>query len=134
MVKDVYSKLEKNIAVYRKTVGRDMLRIYALLRDQELIDAFVRLIGWQGRPFFDQHVIDSPKDREQLFKGMTLRGWTDRSRFAHLLLDSYKRLYRDLYKSKEKLEDIPGTSQVTVSGLAEEEISISIQPPFSVSQ
>ncbi|NIA08864.1 MAG: hypothetical protein GWP10_03635 [Nitrospiraceae bacterium] len=92
--------------LYTNTVGKDMLRIYALLRDPKLIDGFLGLIGWNGRPFFDRHVIDSATDRKQLFKGMTLHGWTDLSKFVHLVLDSYKRLYRDLYRCREKLDDI----------------------------
>ncbi len=98
--------------LYSKTVGRDMLRIYALLRAPELIDDFLRVIGWKRRPFFDQQVIDSTGDREQLFKGMSLHGWTDYSKFVHLLLDSYERLYRDLYKSRERLEEILDEIQV----------------------
>ncbi len=98
--------------LYSKTVGRDMLRIYALLREPELIDDFLNLIGWKGRPFFDRHVIDSVMDRKQLFKGMALHGWTDYSRFVHLLLDSYERLYKDLYKSRERLEEVLDEIQV----------------------
>jgi len=95
-----------------KTVGKDMLRIYALLREPELIDSFLGLIGWKGRPFFDRHVIDSATDRKQLFKGMTLHGWTDYSRFVHLFLDSYERLYRDLRRCRERLEEILDEIQV----------------------
>lgn len=98
--------------LYSKTVGRDMLRIYALLRKPELIDGFLGLIGWKGRPFFDQHVVDSAIDKKQLFKDISLHGWTDYSKFVHLFLESYERLYKDLDRCREKLEEVLDEIQV----------------------
>jgi SOS response regulatory protein OraA/RecX len=104
--------------LYEQKIGRDIVRIYVLMRDLNLIDEFLRLTGWEGRPFFDQYVVESGTIREQLLKNMELHGWVAHSRFANLFLDSYERLYLDTFEYRKKLDEVLEEAQVI-----EEEIS-----------
>jgi len=98
--------------LYEQKIGRDIIRIYVLLRDLNLIDEFLSLAGWEGRPFFDQYTVESGTIREQLLKDIELHGWMAHSRFANLLLDSYERLYLDTSKYREKLDEVLEEAQV----------------------
>ena len=92
--------------LYEQTIGRDMVRIYVILQDLNLIDEFLRRTGWEGRPFFDQYTVESGTIRERLLKNMELHGWLAHSKFANLLLDSYERLYLDTFEYREKLDEV----------------------------
>jgi hypothetical protein len=99
MIPDLHS-------LYEQKIGRDIVRIYVLLRDLDLIDEFLRLAGWEGRPFFDQYIVESETIRGQLLKNMELHGWMPHSRFTNLLLDSYERLYLDIFEYRKKLDEV----------------------------
>ena len=98
--------------LYEQKIGRDIARIYVLMQDLNLIDEFLRLTGWEGRPFFDQYTVESGTIRERLLKNMELHGWLAHSKFANLLLDSYERLYLDTFKYREKLDEVLEEAQV----------------------
>ncbi|MDY6895822.1 MAG: hypothetical protein SVO01_10465, partial [Thermotogota bacterium] len=84
--------------LYEQNIGRDIVRIYVLLRNLNLIDEFLKLTGWEGRPFFDQYIVESGTIRERLLKKMELHGWLAHYKFNNLLLDSYERLYLDMFE------------------------------------
>ncbi len=99
MIKDLNQFLEKKIAPA-------ILRIYMLLMDSDLIDEFLNIIGWEGRPFIDANVAASADARKKLLQGIHTHGWLKSSRFANLLLKSYEDLY-DVYLEFDDLrEDI----------------------------
>ena len=102
--------LEKMIqdlrAFYEEHIGRDIIRLYVLLRSESLIDGFLEAVGWENRPFFDEYVIESRNIRKILLKNVKVRGWIQRSKYVHLLLDSYKRLFKDSEQFHEKREEI----------------------------
>lgn len=98
--------------LYEQKIGKDIIRIYVLLRDLNLIDEFLSLAGWEGRPFFDQYTVESGTVRKQLFKNIELHGWTAHSRFTNLLLDNYERLYLDTFEYREKLDEVLEETQV----------------------
>jgi len=98
--------------LYKQKIGKDVIRIYVLLRDMNLIDEFLSLAGWKSRPFFDQYTVESGTIREQLPKNIELHGWTAHSRFTNLLLDSYERLYLDTFEYREKLDEVLEEAQV----------------------
>lgn len=98
--------------LYEQKIGRDIVRIYILLRDLNLIDEFMSLAGWKGRPFFDQYVVESGTIREQLLKNIGLHGWMAHSRFTNLFLDCHERLYLDAFEYREKLDEVLEEAQV----------------------
>ena len=92
--------------LYEQKIGRDIVRIYVLLRDPDLIDEFLRFAGWEDRPFFDKYVAESATIMEQIFKDMEIHGWKSHSRFTNLFLDSYERLYLDTFEYRKKLDEV----------------------------
>ncbi|NDY42216.1 hypothetical protein G3N55_05070 [Dissulfurirhabdus thermomarina] len=82
---------------YEEKVGRDLARMYTLLQRPELIDRFLALAGFEDRPFYDPYVAGSPTIRRRLLRRIHRHGWTDRGRFWHLVEESYRRLFRDVY-------------------------------------
>ncbi len=90
---------------YDTRLGVDLVRCYSILRKPELIDEFLALIGWKGRPFYDEYIVESETIRHRLLRDMVSHGWMNQSRFVNLFLDSYRRLYRDAQEYMERLED-----------------------------
>jgi len=105
MISDLYF-------LYEQKIGRDIARIYVLLQDLNLIDEFLRLTGWEDRPFFDQYTVESGTIMERLLENMELSGWLAYSKFANLFLDSYGRLYLDTVEYREKLDEVLDEAQV----------------------
>jgi hypothetical protein len=87
-----FSRLER---LYEVKIGPDLIRIYSMLFVPRLIDRFMVLVGWEGRPFYDDYVVESSTIRVRLFRGMDLHGWTSQTRFRNRLLDSYEKLFED---------------------------------------
>jgi hypothetical protein len=98
--------------LYEQKVGRDMSRIYVLLRDKDLIDEFLRLTGWKDRPFFDPYTVESATIMQRLLQDMELHGWLAHNKFLNLLLDGYKRLCADTSEYREKLHEVLDEAQV----------------------
>jgi len=91
--------------IYQQKIGRDMVRIYCILKRPELIDEFLSLTGWKGRPFFDEYMVDSPTIRKRMFEDMDLHGWFNQSRLNHLLIDSYERLFKNAKEYRKRRFD-----------------------------
>ncbi len=98
--------------LHEQKVGRDMARIYVLLRNPDLIDEFLRLTGWEDRPFFDPYTVESATITGQLLQDMELHGWLAHNKFLNLLLDSYERLCADTSEYREKLHAVLDEAQV----------------------
>jgi len=97
---------------YEKKIGRDLVRLYSLICDKKLIEYLMNLLGWQGLPFYDDYVVQSETIRAALLKDMDGHGWTDSGRFKNLVLDSYKRLFKDSQHYHEKYEEIVEEAQI----------------------
>ncbi len=91
---------------YETRLGIDLVRCYSILRRPELIDEFLAIIGWKGRPFYDEYIVESETIRHRLLHDMVSHGWMNQSRFVNLFLDSYRRLYKDAQEYMERLEDV----------------------------
>jgi hypothetical protein len=70
-------------------IGFDLLRIYILLHNEELIHRFIRLVGLPQEFFYDPYFVQSPTIRKRAFSGKKLRGFTRRRRFRNLFYDTY---------------------------------------------
>ena len=84
-IRDAYRQLEDG-------VGFDLIRLYILLGRESLIHDFFRLTGLRDQVFLDPYLLRSPTIRQRLFKGLFVHGFTRRSRFHHLFVDTYNRL------------------------------------------
>ncbi len=80
------------ILLLERKLSYSLIRIYILLRDEELIQAFLAAAGLEEKIFFDPYITESPTLRSHVFEGVRRRGLTRAGRFANLLLDSYETL------------------------------------------
>lgn len=83
--------MEQNICL-------DLVRIYILLQDDELIHRFLAVTGLEEKIYYDPYLLESPTIRKKVFEGMKARGWTRRGRFIHLVLDAYDILVQHVAK------------------------------------
>ncbi len=101
---------------YETGVGPALVRIYALLMDEDLIDRFLQLVNWRHRPFFDSYVIQSESIRKRLVKDLHPHGWLAKTRFFNMLMDSY----RTLYHEAEALDKLVNRAREEIEIIGEE--------------
>lgn len=100
----------------------DLVRIYILLKDKELIDKFLSLVGLAEDMYYDQYVVESPTIRQRVFETVKVRGFTKAGRFVNLILDSYDSLVTHVENYRDKFGELQ-QSQETI----EEEIKLFYQ-------
>ena len=81
---------------------QDLVRLYILLQDENLISDFLDLAGLGEKLFFDPYLLESPTIRKKVFKGVKTRGLTESGRFKNLVMDCYEMLvdHVDAYREK----------------------------------
>ncbi|MBU4263892.1 MAG: hypothetical protein KKC76_18705 [Proteobacteria bacterium] len=98
--------LEKEIRIHsfilEKRISFDLIRLYIILKDEELIDSFLSLTGIDKKQFYDPHFIRSTTIRNRVFEGIKVHGLTRSGRFHHLAKDCYERLelHSEQYRQK----------------------------------
>ncbi len=100
---DEYQKEVINSALILETkIGFDLLRIYALLQKDELIQRFYKITNLGEVLFFDSYVSTSPTIRKRLFENQEVHGFFQKSRFSNMFFDVYKslRTHVDAYRSR----------------------------------
>ncbi len=92
---------------YEERLGMSLVRLFVLLKDQELINEFLERIQWPdaSRQFFDEYMVHSKTIEEKLLKDLEKHGWTSRGKFINLVLDSYQKLLSDTATYKDKYEE-----------------------------
>jgi hypothetical protein len=81
-------------------IGFALVRLYILLKDEQLIHQFFKLAGLTDELFYDPYLAESPTIRKRVFTGQSVRGLTQASRFRNMIYDTYDdliehiRLYR----------------------------------------
>lgn len=94
-----------SITVEHKIV-QDLIRIYIILKEDELIRQFLELSGLDEKLFFDPYLLDSPTIRDRVFAGVKTRGLTKSGRFKNLLMDSYDMLVIHVESYREKYAEL----------------------------
>jgi len=100
-------------------IGFDLLRIYALLRDDTLIHHFYELTKLGDVLFFDSYVTTSSTIRKRLFENRKTRGFFKKSRFSNMFFDVYDELLGHVEKYRASLAAL-----VEEHDMIEEEINI----------
>ena len=95
---------------YENKIGPGLVRIYSLLMDMDIIEKFLEFIQWDGHPFLDNYVVESETIRKRLIEKLHSHGWLQKTRFANLVFDSYRQLYRECQAivdmEKEAVEEL----------------------------
>jgi len=81
---------------------QDVVRLYILLQDDDLIRDFLDISGLGKKIYFDPYLLKSPTIRKKVFAGVKTRGLTQSGRFKNLVLDCYEMLvdHVDAYREK----------------------------------
>ena len=103
---DLNEKIKLQTTILEKRIGFELIRLYILLKDEDLIQSFMELVGWEEKLFYDQYITESATIRKRVFKGITIRGLTRRGRFNNLVIDTYERLIEHVDRYREQLEDL----------------------------
>jgi hypothetical protein len=106
---DIHNYDNQLVASFRgleQKIGFDLVRLYILLRDRQLIRDFFQVTGLDDRLFFDPYVTESPTIRKRVFAGREAHGLTRNSRFRNMVFDTYDELYRHIGEYRENLEDL----------------------------
>jgi len=88
------------------SIGFDLIRIYILLHDEQLIHRFIRLIGLPQEFFYDPYFVQSASIRRRVFSGMKPRGWSRRSRFRNMFYDIYESLAGHIESYRKTLSEL----------------------------
>jgi len=99
----LHEKILQQERLVLQEIGFDLVRIYILLRDEELIKAFLRLAGLEEEIFFDPYFLESETIKKKVFANRKCRGLTRSGKFKGLMMDCYESLeshvgsYREQY-------------------------------------
>ncbi|MDH3346766.1 MAG: hypothetical protein OEM02_01515 [Desulfobulbaceae bacterium] len=91
-IKEYDNQVLNSSARLERIIGFEFVRMYILLKDEKLIQSFLKLAGQQYLPFYDPYLTESPTIRKRLFSGLKLRGFTNGGRFKNLVFDTYDAL------------------------------------------
>lgn len=111
---DLTEKIKYQLSILETRISYELIRIYILLKDEELIKEFINLTGWEEKLFYDPYITESPTIRKKVFKGIKIRGLTRAGRFKNLVFDAYERLVAHVEHYRENLEEIE-TSRETIN-------------------
>ena len=103
---DLVQKMKYQLTILEKRISFELIRIYILLKDEELIQHFMELTGWEEKLFYEPYITESETIRKKVFKGIKIRGLTRGGRFKNLLFDAYERLVEHVEHYRENLEEI----------------------------
>lgn len=105
-------KTKQHSFILEKRISFDLVRIYVLLRDENLIKEFLDLIGLHEKLFYDPYLAESPTITKRVLQGVTITGFFRFRRFKNFVFDCYDHLtfHARLYAEKiEELEIEQGT-------------------------
>ncbi len=110
LIEEDKEALDRQIKQYslstEQQICLDLVRIYILLRDEDLIQQFLDLVGLEKKYFYDPYLFDSPNIRKRVFEGVRAAGFTMAARFKNLVLNSYETLVRHVTLSRQKYEEL----------------------------
>jgi hypothetical protein len=84
-------------------IGFDLVRLYILLKDENLIHEFFQLAGLDQLIFYDPYLAESPTLRKKIFAGQKIRGLTRAGRFKNMIFDTYEALSNDISQYRQNL-------------------------------
>lgn len=83
------------VAAFRRLeqkIGFDFVRLYILLKDEQVIHDFFRVTGLGEKLFFDPYLAESATLRKRVFAGIQPHGLTRKNRFRNMVAEIYRSL------------------------------------------
>jgi len=97
-----------------RKIGFDLVRLYILLKDEQVIHDFFQIAGLGERLFFDPYLAESPTIRQRVFADTQVHGLTKKSRFRNLVADTYKNLVQGFEDYRLQVEQLREEQQTIV--------------------
>jgi hypothetical protein len=105
------------VAVFRRLeqkIGFDLVKLYILLKDEQVIHDFFRITGLKERLFFDSYLAESQTIRKRVFSGIQIHGLTRKGRFKNMITETYQSLIDHLLKYTHNVELLDEEQQTIV--------------------
>jgi hypothetical protein len=99
-------KIHLKTMTVEQRVALDLVRIYCILQDRQLIEHFLDLTGLEEALFFDDYMITSPTIRARVFAGVKAKGLTRGGRFKNLFLGCYDLLIKHVEEYREEFSEL----------------------------
>lgn len=103
---DYGDKVLASSARLEQKIGFDMIRLYILLHDQQLIEEFFELAGLEQMIFYDPYLTESETIKKRVFQGQIPRGLTKKGRFFNMVFDTYHSLSEHIEGYRRTLEEL----------------------------
>ena len=86
-------------------IGFNLVRLYILLKDEQLIHDFFKVVGLDTKLFFDPYLMESKTIRKRVFAGRQAHGLSRQNRFRNMGFDTYEELvhYIEEYRINRKV-------------------------------
>lgn len=102
-IKEYDNKVLTSFLRLEQQIGFDLVRLYILLKDENLIHEFFQLAGLDQLIFYDPYLAESPTLRQRVFAGQKIRGLTRAGRFRNMIFDTYEALRNDINQYRQNL-------------------------------
>lgn len=109
------AKLAASSLELENRIGYDLIRLYILLQQEDLIREFLDLVKLPQELFYDPYTISSPTIRKRLFAGLKCHGFSRRGRFRKMFmalyaslakaLDDYRTTRNDLIEEQQTIKE-----------------------------
>lgn len=92
--------------ILEKRISFDLIRIYIILKDEDLIQRFLALTGLPENFFYDPYLTQSATIRQRVFSGVRIHGLTHAGRFKNMVFDCYERLEVHVAEYRTKFDEL----------------------------
>jgi len=105
-IKEYDDQVLTSLRRLEQQIGFDMVRLYILLKDENLIHEFFRLAGLEQLMFYDTYLTESSTIRKKVFTGLKIRGLTRAGRFKNMIYDIYENLAADVDRYRKNFMEL----------------------------
>jgi len=103
---DFVEKTRQYSFILEKRISFDLIRIYIILKDEELIQRFLTLTGLPTDFFYDPYLTESDTIRKRVFSGVHIHGLTHAGRFKNMVFECYERLEVHIAEYRAKFTEL----------------------------
>ncbi|MFZ5796915.1 MAG: hypothetical protein C4563_00075 [Desulfobulbus sp.] len=102
-IREYDNKVLTSFRRLEQKIGFDLVRLYILLKDENLIHEFFQLAGLDRLIFYDRYLTESATLRKRVFAGQKIHGLTRAGRFKNMIFDTYEALCKDIDQYRENV-------------------------------
>jgi hypothetical protein len=95
-----FENIRKTSLQLEETVGYDLVRIYSILNQQNLLQKFYKLTGIPENLFTAAHINSTPA-KDDIISQQKFRGFTRKGCLQNLFFDAYNSLFQDILIYRE---------------------------------